>query len=158
MLLDLIFYCIYLLSQIVYFTSDYYRKNSVLFFLSFFQMHIYMFLYIFLIISNSLQAHRIATEGKKKNENRTETHALEKAKVRNLTSEMIVRQCWYECLSIFTILIANHLLFKLILLSFFWLIFIIDILMFFRVTLLHYCLCIYSVIVNCSFYNISPFT
>ena len=35
-----------------------------------------------------------AIESKKKNENRTETHANEKATVKKLTEEMTVRQCW----------------------------------------------------------------
>ena len=35
-----------------------------------------------------------AADAKKKNENRAETHATEKAKVKKLTSEMVVRQCW----------------------------------------------------------------
>ena len=35
-----------------------------------------------------------AIDSKKKNENRTETHNNEKAAVKKLTGEMIVRQCW----------------------------------------------------------------
>ena len=35
-----------------------------------------------------------AEQAKKRNENRTEIHANEKAKVKKLTAEMVVRQCW----------------------------------------------------------------
>jgi hypothetical protein len=43
------------------------------------------------------EAQRTAAAAKVKNENRAETHRIEKEKMKKLTSEMMIRQCWEAC-------------------------------------------------------------